>query len=232
MTTIQGDGFTVNVVKSARRKTLAIKVSANAVSIHIPVTLPIAEAQRFINKKTSWITKKLHQQSYQQPITREFTEGEILFFLGENYSLQLQQQNIKPAVTKSSQHIKICGRLNRLSTATIRATLISWYKQQATNYLISRTTFFSQKMALNPTSIRVKTYKARWGSCNIRGDIQFNWQLIQAPIDVIDYVIIHELCHLTHHNHSSQFWQLVEYFCIHFKVHRQWLKDHGHRLIL
>ena len=227
---IQGDGFNVNIVKSKRRKTMALKVSRNSVSIHIPSSLPLAMAETFVAQKTPWIQQKLQQQSQRQPLVRQFIDNETFFFLGESYSLRLIQQNATATVIKTEQYIELHGRLNRLSKKTIRSTLICWYKQQAEHYLNSRTAWFANKTGLRPKSITIKTYKARWGSCNNHSDIQFNWKLIQAPPDIIDYVIIHELCHIQHHNHSPVFWQLVAKHYPEFKTARIWLKNNGHKL--
>jgi hypothetical protein len=90
-----------------------------------------------------------------------------------------------------------------------------------------RTVELANKTGLKPKSVEVKTYKARWGSCRITGEIQLNWKLIMAPVEVIDYVIIHELCHLKHHNHSVRFWGLVEQFESAYRIHRLWLREYG-----
>jgi predicted metal-dependent hydrolase len=230
MATIQGDGFIVNIIKSKRRKTMALKVDANGVSAHIPSNLPLTTATAFIKQKTSWIKNKLAQQQQRNVEKKQFVNGEIFLLLGENVTLHLFQADKKAIVKKTATTIEFYGRLNRLSKSAIRAAIIDWYKKQAHNYLTARTQWLSDITGLQPTSITVKSYKARWGSCSSKGDINYNWQLVQAPPEVIDYVITHELCHLTHHNHSPAFWQLVTQFIPDFKQHRQWLKANGHTL--
>jgi len=227
---IEGDGFSVNIVTSARRKTMALKVNHQGVSIHIPSNLTLRTAKKFIVQKTAWIKHKLEQQVLHQPLTKQYVDGESFLFLGEHYDLRLHQQKSSPKVNKTSNELTLSGRINRLSTATIKKTLIDWYKQQAVSYLASRTQIWGEQMELTPRSITVKTYKARWGSCKISGDIQFNWKLMLAPPAVIDYVIVHELCHLEHHNHSATFWQLVSHHYPNVKQARRWLKDNGYRL--
>jgi hypothetical protein len=119
-----------------------------------------------------------------------------------------------------------------MSANGIKKQLTFWYQQQATDYITNRTHELIKTTHLQPKSITVKTYKARWGSCTIKGDIQFNWKLMMTPPAVIDYVIIHELCHLEQHNHSAKFWQLVEQFEPNYKTHRSWLKKNGQELNL
>ncbi len=229
MQTIQGDGFTVTIIKS-RRKTSALKIKDGVVSIHIPNRLPLTFAKEFVLKKTTWIKNKLEQQSHQKLAERHFVNDEELLFLGNTYRFRLIQSDSSPAIIKTAHHIEFHGRLNRVSKTTIRATLISWYKQQATLYLESRTALLARHIKLTPRSITVKTYKARWGSCGVHGDIQFNWKLLLMPISIIDYVITHELCHIKHHNHSAQFWLLVGHCLPTFKSARLWLKDNAYTI--
>lgn len=230
MQTIQGDGFIVTVIKSGRRKTSALKIKDHHVSIHIPSRLPLKLAREFVLQKTSWIQKKLAEQSLKETPEKQFIDGEGFLFLDKKYTLRFIQADTSPSVIKTPLELELHGRLNRLSITTIRATLIRWYKQQAEHYLTSRTAEIARQIDLMPTSVTVKTYKARWGSCGIRGDVQFNWKLMLAPPSIIDYVIVHELCHLKHHNHSALFWQLVEHHSPTFKASRQWLKSNGHSL--
>jgi len=232
MQTIQGDGFTVQVVKSPRRKSMAIKINTDGASIHIPSKLPLRYAEDFIVKKSAWIKTKLKQQSLREPAKKEFIDGESFLYLGLPYTFQLKEANSKPAITLSEKTIYCHARLNKVSKTALSAAVTAWYKQQATDYLCQRTQQLSELINLKATSVTVKTYRARWGSCTIKGDIQLNWMLVMAPPEISDYVIIHELCHTRHHNHSAQFWQLVEDYYPNYKQARLWLKQNGHQLSL
>jgi len=227
MQTIQGDGFTVSVVKSSRRKTTALKIKNGEVSIHIPTRQPLTIARHFVQQKTLWIQQKLKHQARQTLPEKSFIAGESLLFLGKNYPLQLVAVERPTTTIKTAQTIEIHGRLDILSKAAIRAALITWYKQQAELYLRSQTAYLTTQTGLKPRSITVKTYKARWGSCRLNGDIQYNWKLMLAPPEIIDYVIIHELCHIQQHNHSAVFWQLVHSHYPTTKRARLWLKNNG-----
>jgi predicted metal-dependent hydrolase len=227
---IEGDGFNVNIIKSARRKTMALKVNHRGVSIHIPSNLSLTTAKKFIVQKTTWIQHKLEQQAVHPSIEKQYIEGEIFLLLGEPYTLRFHSQETALSVNNVEDYLDVKGRLNRASKTSIQKALIHWYKQHAEQYLNTQTQFWAEETGLQPRSITVKTYKARWGSCKINGDIQFNWKLILAPVDVIDYVIVHELCHLAHHNHSALFWQLVEKQYPNFKQTKQWLKSNGNQL--
>lgn len=230
MSEIQGDGFTVKVIKSKRRKTTALRIKNGEVSIHIPHRLPVLIAKRFVMQKSAWIKQKLAQQK--PPAEKQFIEGEQFLYLGNSYPLRLVSTNTAIEVKKSIDEIEIHGRINRLSTTKMRTTMVSWYKQQGQRHLTHRTQHFSRLTGLKPNSISIKTYTARWGSCGIHADIQFNWKLMLAPENIIDYVIIHELCHIKHHNHSSMFWSLVQQYYPDYKSARLWLKNNGYNLTI
>jgi len=232
MQTIKYDGFTVRVVKSKRRKSMALKVNKDGASIHIPSLLPIYFAEKFVHNKSSWISNKLKQQAEHITVEKQFTDGEVFMLLGKSYTFHLHEAPTKPTITLNGDSINCHARLNKATKIAISAAMTTWYKQQASHYLTARTHALSTETKLSAKSITVKTYRARWGSCTIRGDIQFNWKLILAPPEVIDYVIIHELCHTKHHNHSKQFWQLVTHFRPDYSNNRHWLKINGHSLEL
>jgi len=231
MHSIQGDGFIVTLIKS-RRKTIALKIKEGHVSLHMPTRAPIALAHEFIFKKTAWIQRKLAEQDDKKIAPKECVEGELFLFLGKEYTLHLIPSNTAISIKKTATSIDVHGRSNRLSKTAIHTALTRWYRQQATLYLNARTAALSLETGLKPHIITVKSYKARWGSCGTHGDIQYNWKLLLAPPDIIDYVIIHELCHLQHHNHFKDFWQLVQSHCPTFNDDRLWLKDYGHTLVL
>lgn len=226
------DNLSVKVIKSKRRKTVAIKIVDQIVSILIPEKLPLPIAEAFIMKKASWIKEKLQQQSQRSANEKQFIEGEQLQFLGQNYTLKLTKASGPISISLTIDDIICQGRPQNLNFKSIRSALIKWYRSQATEYLTKRTQLLAKQARLDTGDITVKSYKARWGSCNVKGDLQYNWKLIFAPPAIIDYVIIHELCHTQHHNHSKAFWQLVEQLYPDFKTAKQWLKANGYLLTI
>lgn len=112
----------------------------------------------------------------------------------------------------------------RLKAFTIR------YREEAHRKIEERVAFYHPLTGGRYTSVTIRDQKSRWGSCSSRGTLSFNYRLIFAPLPVLDYVVVHELCHLTHMNHSKEFWDKVASVMPEYNVHRQWLKDHGHEL--
>ncbi len=104
------------------------------------------------------------------------------------------------------------------------------YREQARKIFEERAAFYLPLTGGHYNTISVRDQKSRWGSCSSRGTLSFNYRLIFAPPVILDYVVVHELCHLTHMNHSKEFWDKVASVMPDYKIHRQWLKDHGQEL--
>lgn len=111
-------------------------------------------------------------------------------------------------------------------------TLEKRYRNAARQQFESRVSYYHPITGGNYTSVTVRDQKTRWGSCSSRGTLSFNYRLIFAPPVILDYVVVHELCHLTHMNHSKDFWDMVASVMPEYKVCRKWLRDHGQELTL
>lgn len=106
------------------------------------------------------------------------------------------------------------------------------YRQAAKEYISKRADYFADQLGVTYNAITIRDQKTRWGSCSSKGNLSFNWRLILAPPKVLDYVVVHELCHRREMNHSPRFWALVESVMPDYKQHRKWLKDNGDKLTL
>lgn len=111
-------------------------------------------------------------------------------------------------------------------------TLEKRYKSAARARLEARTAYYQTITGGSYTSITIRDQKTRWGSCSSRGTLSYNYRLIFAPREVLDYVVVHELCHLTYLNHSKDFWNKVASVMPDYKVYKNWLREHGHELTI
>jgi predicted metal-dependent hydrolase len=231
MKVIQGDGFTAEIIRSSKRKTSAIKIQKGQVYIMVPKGLSRVAIETLVINKSRWITEKLtHQQTILALPARTFSSGERYAYLGAEYVLTIIT-GVTPMIKLDQDRLIVSVRDQSTdSTAIIKVLLINWYKQQAVIALKLKTQRYAAVIGVQPTSMTIKTYKARWGSCSLSGAIQFNWKLMMAPDCIVDYVVVHELCHLLHHNHSPAFWAAVAHYCPDYRVHSAWLKRHGARL--
>lgn len=226
--------ITYKLVRSSRRKTLALQVKQGKVTVRAPVFLSEKQISVFVDEKSSWLKLKIKQQNLQTQVENtQFNHDDFIWVLGDKKRLQISFQQ-KPQIINLKDEIQVV--LNNRSSALIndkrkqasktKQQLELWFKEQATAYIDIRLVELSDHCQLFPTSYMIKKYKARWGSCNNRGKLSFNYLLMMTPTWVIDYVIVHELCHLKHLNHSTKFWQLVAKNCPNYLQAKAWLKVH------
>lgn len=114
----------------------------------------------------------------------------------------------------------------------IRQALVSWYKGNAERKIREKVARYADIVEVDWGVVRIKTFKSRWGSCIHYGDVEFNWLIVLAPNRIVDYVVVHELCHLIHHDHSPQFWKEVERVIPDYQECKDWLKTHSLKLLI
>ena len=221
-------GFSVEVVRTRRKKTVAIKITDGRVQVMAPKRLPQKHIDDLIVRKTAWIENKLQMQAETVPVkARAYISGESFTYLGDDYRLKLTEDDCREITLGQGQlMLGIDEKLPDVKRENyVRKKLIQWYRENAEMQLKEKIEHYAKIISVEPRSVIVKTYKARWGSCSIEGDIYFNWKLIIAPHRIVDYVVVHELCHMHQHNHSSRFWSCVEQVMPDYRERRQWLKE-------
>ena len=222
---MDGFPFQVEVVRTDRKKSASIRLLGDLVKVSVPMTLSDSRIRNLVTKRTPWIKSKLQEQSDRPTILpREYVSGETVTYLGKNYrlkvligeqpSIKLRRGYVEATVTKTDIDTK----------NTIRSLLEHWYRSLAENLLGEKTVRLASVIGVNPASVTVKNYKSRWGSCSTKGDISYNWRIILAPHSIVDYVVVHELCHMLEHNHSSKYWKHVERHVPNWRECREWLK--------
>lgn len=225
------------IVKTRRKKSIGLKSKATQLELHVPQHLSDRAIVKILARHAAWIERRVALYQSQLQASFQFKAGERLLFKGEDIGFELQKQDSlrRVQIELLSNHFVFRLPGNRTNEAdlsvVLKKPLQAWYKQQAELYFEQKMPLFAQQIGVHYQSIQVKTYKSRWGSCYPDGRIQFNWKLMQAPSWVIDYVMVHELCHLKHANHSAAFWQLVEQHYPQTQAAKQWLKQHQRPLI-
>ena len=226
-------------VLRSRRKTLSLQVKHGHVFVRAPFHVDEKFISSFIQKKDAWLRAKITEQNQTADFCCNFTQGSKLFIFGQLVTLNITfdnsddksgvflskllngQQELIIVLPVRIQH----KLLNKSQLAVVVKTHIErYFKQQAQKTIIPKVEYYSKLTKLAPTSIKIRQYRARWGSCNNRGELSFNYLLMMLPIHVIDYVIVHELCHLHYLNHSKYFWQLVAKFFPSFIEAKKWIK--------
>lgn len=219
----------VRVKRTRRVKTLGIRISQGRVLVNAPQHLTLSQVKHLLLGKKAWLQDKLTLEVL-DVVPSCYREGALVDFVGEQYRL-----GITPGRHGLTQivgdKLQLSLPQSQIQPRLIRNALIRWYKKQALHYLSNRVDVYGSLLGVKPTCIKIKTFKARWGSCSAQGVINFNWHLMMAPPRVLDYVVAHEVCHLLEFNHSKAFWNLVEKIMPDYKEQKFWLKRHGSRLL-
>ena len=226
-------GLKVEVVRSIRR-TAALHIVGSDLQVRIPKDLGDDRVAAILQQKRPWIRSKVAElQRILPQKTKELISGESFPYLGRNYRLKVEDGH-QVGVCLSGGYLKATIRPNEQGQQRqqrIKQYLDSWYKDRATERLTDKTDRYAKEIGVSPSGISVRNFKSRWGSCDSRGQLIFNWNIIKAPHAVTDYVVVHELCHLVHPNHSKDFWSFVERFDPAYQEHRNWLKQKGRGLL-
>lgn len=230
---VGGIAVQYTVRRSQKRRTIGITIKHGEVKVSAPAHVAAKDIEHFIVSKQDWIQR--HLQAQQQRLSalpqRQWQHGETLYWLGQPLELEVREghRNTIAAIDK-----KLAIRVARRSqnpAHQVKRLVARWFKEQAEIWLEQ---CFAERLPAfkdQPNGWRVANYTAKWGACSQRGELSFSWRLFAAPPWVVDYVVVHELCHLRHFNHSAEFWQLVGHHYATYPDAERWLKDHGHTLL-
>lgn len=213
-----------------KRKTLAIHVYPDGhVEVHAPLETPLDKIEAAIHKRAAWIVR--HQKQYQtyakpNPLPRRYVSGESYRYLGRQYRLKVVEDLVE-RVQMSRGFLTVW--VNQVENkARIAALVDQWYRTQAERVFAERLTVCLarvESLGVGQPELSIRAMKTRWGSCTAKGRILLNPKLIQMPKDLIDYVIVHELCHLKELNHSSAFYALLDRVLPEWRERRQKLNS-------
>lgn len=217
----------------SKRKTLALHINREGhLIVRAPMKLAFAKIEEFVLSKTHWIHQaklKMQQRGeHRKQNVKQFAEGETFLYLGKEYALKFHSD--EEIILREA----LCFPISYLSQGLSQAKkyLIIWYQNQALAYISERAAFYAKITGWHYQSLKISKARTRWGSCHPRGSVSFSWRLILAPIEIIDYVIVHELAHLINHDHSFRFWNRVESILPDYKFRRKWLKEKGDSLTI
>ncbi len=232
-----GDKHLEYILIRSKRKTIGITIDKNGL---VKVTSPYRVSESYINelilKKASWIHKKITELENSLANTsspKKFINGETFLYLGKEFELKIcRSNNCKKAHVKLEGKNIVIVAPNIFNADSIKQTLRLWYIEQFKHIVSERINYYSSKIGVFPQKVTIREQKTRWGSCSNKGNINLNWKLIMAALEILDYVIVHELCHMIAMNHSEEFWKVVEAYSPQYKDYKVWLKHNGDMLSL
>ncbi len=226
------------IKKTKPKKSISIKIKyPDIVQVYAPSSFDEKELNKLVLSKGNWILNKLEELKNRkaESISLEFADGSFLPFIGLNYPLKIIKSNsIITCKLEFDNKYFIAYIPTFMKSSSIEVELkklfIEFLIHSGYKVISERIDIYSNILRVSPKSFKVKEQKNSWGTCSSLGNIYINYKILLAPIDIIDYVIVHELCHLIEMNHSNKFWSLVENIIPDYKCKKEWLKINGIKL--
>lgn len=224
MKTFVINGRTVNCeIKRSRRKTVALYVFPDKrVEIRVPLLYNVNDVEPFLVKHSRWLFKRLDSKNQDAVTPKRFVDGELHYFLGKQYPIKVNVASRNSAVFQNESIV-----ITTKSLELVESILDRWYMEQAKRVfqeiaipLVKQ----MEKYNVAPTSFTIRKMKTRWGSCSRKGSISLNLHLVKLPEQCIREVILHELCHLVHFNHSKEFYALMTTEMPDWKIWKKYLR--------
>ena len=203
------------IIKSNRRSIALIIENNGDFIVRAPIKADETFIYKFINQKSDWINKKRKQQIENQPKPLNIEELSTIFILGKEYIIKLNENT----------RVKVADNNIYVPRDNSKEKLISYLKKLAKTIITNEVDDICNKFNFNYASISINSAKTRWGSCSGSNKLHFTYKLMLCPMDVVDYIVIHELCHTKVKNHSQKFWRLVESYYPDYKNCEKWLKQ-------
>lgn len=204
--------LTYTVRRSARRKkTVAVTVEpAGSVLVVAPERVSIRRLDAIVTRKAEWIAWRIRRARDYAPLPspREFVSGESVLYLGRHYRLKVDRHARGEAKLRGGW-LHVSAASNGQQAVQVRAALVSWFRRHAAERFPQRVEVWRSKVGVPMPRVIVANQQKRWGSCDQRGVIRLNWRIMQVPMRLIDYVVVHELVHLRHRGHGRDYWQAV-----------------------
>lgn len=216
--------------RSARRKkTVAVTVDpAGDVLLVAPEHFTTSRLDAVVRRKAAWIVQRLrHVEAHDPPPSpREFVSGESVLYLGRHYRLKVHSQETGDAKLRGGW-LHVPAPAVGGQTANVRAALVAWLRRHAAERLPERVAAWRAKAGVAMPRVVIADQQKRWGSCDRNGAIRLNWRIIQAPMRLVDYVVVHELVHLRHRGHGRDYWQALGRVMPDYERRREDLRQRG-----
>jgi predicted metal-dependent hydrolase len=200
-----------HVRRSRRRHTVAVSIHPEVgVLLTAPTDVPLSRLNAVVHRKARWILERLQRVNHieRHLPAREFVSGESYRYLGRSYRLKVvpKARAGHPVLVGGWLRVPVHAVNGSDCTVAVRRSLESWYREHAALRLPERVAQWAPVVGVAEPRVVIRGQQRRWASCDARGVVRFNWRIIQAPMRLVDYVVVHELTHLKHEDHARQFW--------------------------
>lgn len=223
------------LLPGADRQTTDIVIERNGlITVRPPQWMTPEQVDETVISKRMWIYRNLAEwrDLNSTRVVREWVNGESFPYLGSNYRLLLVDEQDEALKLKDGRFCLLSSIIELGGNEAGHQAFEDFYKDKGLSRLSKRVKYFANKVGVSPGKTYVKDIGYRWASCLKNGDLHFHWKCLMAPLTVIDYIVVHELCHLHHRDHSVAFWNEVDKVMPDYQQRKEWLRVRGAELEL
>ncbi len=221
--------ITYEVIRS-RRATADIVIERDGrVLVRAPESIPDKRIEDLVEAKLYWIYKKLAEwrDLNATRVLREYRNGEGFLYLGRSYRLLLVADQEEPLLLKNGRFCLLRDLVGRGEIEAAKAAFRNYYIARGGERIRQRVDYYAPKIGVSPRDISVRELGNRWASCSPNGNLAFHWKCMMAPQTIIDYIVVHELCHFHHLDHTAAFWNEVDKVMPAYGERKEWLRVQG-----
>ncbi|MEO8342251.1 MAG: SprT family zinc-dependent metalloprotease [Gallionella sp.] len=218
------------LLRSGERRTADIIIERNGlISVRAPDHLTEDQADAVVESRRLWIYRNLAEwrDLNATRVVREWVNGEGFLYLGSSYRLHLVQEQDEPVKLKEGRFCLLRKIVERGREEAAKLVFEKFYAEKGLERFKKRVDYFAPKVGVEPSAIEVKEIGYRWASCASDGRLSFHWKCMMASPKVIDYIVVHELCHLRHRDHTAAFWNEVDKVMPDYAERKSWLRENG-----
>ncbi|MBS8122245.1 M48 family metallopeptidase [Candidatus Vampirococcus lugosii] len=228
---INNEKIPINIIKSPKRKsTLSFRMTCDGLIIRSPVDKVDKLINEFLYKRQDWIYKNWLVQKNNKTVIKKYVSGETFLYKGKKYILKVIQGNYKGCKIEFNNSFFFAyideNISDKIKGNYIKLELDKWYKNKSKEIIKKEAEKIIKLYNFDVNKIIIKSYKSKYGQCKAN-DIYFNYLIIKFPLGIIKHIILHELCHIEHKNHSKNFWNLLSVLDKNCKENRKWIKENG-----
>lgn len=212
------------------RKTADIVIERDGrVLVRAPHSISDEKIEDIVAAKRYWIYKNLAEwrDLNATRVLREYRNGEGFLYLGRTYRLTLVSDQKEALVLKNGRFCLRRDLVDRGGIQRAKDAFRGYHIERGTPHIGRRVAYFAPKVGVKPKSISVRDLGNRWATCSPSGDMAFHWKCMMAPQSILDYIVVHELCHFMHLDHTAAFWNEVDKVLPSYQERKEWLRAKG-----
>ena len=223
---LAGKPVTYTLKRTGRRRSIGLRVDDRGLTVNVPLRASEKWLHSVLQEKAAWVVQKLESWQAKKPAPQQWADGAAVRYRGETFALR-----IVPSLFDAPPQLHgaqlVVHLANADSPAMIEKIVMRWYRREALQLFTECVAHYAPLMGVTPGEIKLSAARTQWGSCTVRGTVRLNWQLVKMPLELVDYVVVHELAHLREMNHSAAFWSVVETVCPDYAKRRAELRGWG-----